>query len=44
MNSAQLTKAEIIAIIETYDGMLRVKWCEELLAIRTAWVARLAAR
>lgn len=36
------TKSEILAIIDTIEGTLRLNWTAELLAERTKWCARLA--
>lgn len=41
-NASTMTKSEILAIIDTYEGMLRLNWSAELLAQRTIWLARLA--
>ncbi len=41
-NAANPTKSEILAIIDTIEGMLRLNWTAELLAERTKWCARLA--
>jgi hypothetical protein len=38
-----ITRNEVLAIIDTYEGMLRSKWCPELLAARTKWCAVLAS-
>lgn len=37
-----VTRTEVLAIIDTYEGMLRIRWCERLLAERTKWCAVLA--
>lgn len=41
------TKSEVLAIIDTYEGMIRLEWsagrrAESLLAERGKWVAALA--
>lgn len=40
----QTTTAEILAIVGTYEGMLRAKWDPAILAKRTEWLAVLASR
>lgn len=42
MNNANNTVAEVLAIIDTYEGMLRIQWCPTILAERTKWCAVLA--
>jgi hypothetical protein len=37
-----ITRNEVLAIIDTLEGMLRLEWSAELLAQRTVWCARLA--
>lgn len=42
MPSNKPTRSEVLAIIDTYEGMLRLNWCPKLLAERTKWCAVLA--
>lgn len=42
MSMQNITRNEVLAIIDTYEGMLRTKWCPVLLAHRTKWCAVLA--
>ncbi len=41
MSNTNPTKYEIIAIIDAYEGMLRLNWCPYLLDQRTKWVCEL---
>lgn len=41
-NNAALTVFQVREIIDTYEGMLRLKWDAHLLAERTKWCAILA--
>lgn len=42
MNATNLTASEVLAIIDTLEGMLRIEWNTALLAERTTWCQRLA--
>ncbi len=47
MTNTQATRSEVLAIIDTYDGMIKQAWARgeralDLLAARQVWVARLA--
>lgn len=39
LNNAAATRTEILSVIDTIEGMLRIKWDANLLAERTKWIA-----
>jgi hypothetical protein len=36
-----VTREQVLGIVDTYTGMLRISWCPYLLAQRTKWLAEL---